>query len=742
MGEQHRESHYIEATLRPTTPQGREWAVTIIGASTPADIVEHAGKEYVKSKNGRLYACDALRLSVPMWEGIQVFDNHLTDDEFERRAGMRSVLAEGLGAIVHPAWDATGRKLTGVLKIGDDDAARKLLNYHEQGILGTIGLSIDTIPRGGTAIVEGKRQPLIEGFDKIFSVDLVAEPAAGGGFDRLIAATQQEATMPVTLEQLEARIAKLEALASGSTDEQIEESPEEVVAEIEQAVEEVAATAPPEADAADVAQAAANAAQAVADEIAGEAPEEPMEEADRIAALESRITLNEKLANSKLPADGQRIVKEAFAGRIATPQEVDRMVENVRGALAARDASGNVRGAGRSQISIGLDKRDNAQNDLLRILAGNMRFRALESIEADYVQDRLPESYKAWVKSGRPREYAGGGLRRWMWQYFPNVDFGRAMEAATTSTMSSLVKSALNVLLASDFQARHQWWSPIVREEELDTIDAPTLVRIYGLSTLDVVDEGQAYTELAWADAEETAAFVKRGNYVGVTLETMLLDKVNKVRAIPELLSDSYYNTLSARAAAVFTTNSAAGPVLSDTGALFNATAIGSAGGHVNLLTTAFSYTAYQAARLAMMIQTSKALGAGVRLGIRPKYILGPYDLEVAVKQVMQSENLPGSANNDPNPLYNEAEFIGVPDWTDTNNWALVADPAQHPCIWMLYYRGNRVPELYTADDETQGAMFTNDTFRYKVRMMTFRFSSTYDCLPVSDWRGLHKSNV
>jgi len=40
------------------------------------------------------------------------------------------------------------------------------------------------------------------------------------------------------------------------------------------------------------------------------------------------------------------------------------------------------------------------------------------------------------------------------------------------------------------------------------------------------------------------------------------------------------------------------------------------------------------------------------------------------------------------------------------------------------------------------GAMFTNDTIRYKVRMYGQRFSSTYDCAPVADFRPLHKSNV
>lgn len=741
------EQHTIEATITPRPEaKGKEWEITIMGPDNGLAMIR--GREYIKSKNGRLYLCDGMKASVPMFEGIRVFDDHLTDAEFKERSGMRSVAKEWLGSIVSPWWDAKARKLKGIFKVVEEDVARKLLNAHNQGILSTIGLSMDTVPEGRDNVTyEGERFIVHEGFKKIFSVDLVAEPAAGGRFNRLIAATQHtEANMPATLEQLEARIAALEETLAASEQDEVggpaPETPEEVVAEIETAVEEVAATAPEDAEPAQVAQAAANAAQEVADEIAGEAPpEEPVPEAEQIRKLETRLTLNEVLGASKLPADAQALVRAAFAGRTAEAVEVTRMVEQVRKTLATRDASGRVQGTGGGIVGIGLNSEDNARNDFLRIIAGNMRYKALENIEADYLQERLPESYRTWIKSGRP-QVGRGGIRRWMYQYFPDVDIGRTMEAATTSTMSSIVKSALNVMLAADFQARHQWWAPIVREEELDSIDAPTLVRVYGLETLDVVDEGQAYTELAWADAEETAAFVKRGNYVGVTLETLLLDKVAKVRAVPELLADSYYNTLSARAAAVFTVQSAAGPDLADTGALFNATALTSTGGHANLLTAAFSYAAYQAARLAMMKQMSRALGVGVRLGIRPKYVLGPYDLEAAVVQVLKSEAIPGSANNDPNPFYNEAEFIAVPEWTDVNNFALVADPAQHPCIWALYYRGNRVPELFTSDDESQGSMFTNDTFRYKVRMLTFRFNSTYDTLPIGDWRGLHKSNV
>lgn len=741
-----RQHHIIEAAIVPRPDaEGKEWDVTIIGSGE--GLVTIHGREYIKSKNGRLYLCDGLEASVPMWEGVRVFDNHLTDAEFEERAGMRSVAKEWLGSIVSPWWDKEERNLNAIFKCVEPNMARKLLNAHNLGILDTIGMSIDTVPKGQESVVyEGERFRVHDGFKKIFSVDVVSEQAAGGGFNRVIAATQQEAHMPVTLEALEARIAKLEAaLASGSEQEQDMETPEEVIAEVEVAIEEVAATAPADADPAEVAQAAANAAQDVADEIAGEAPaEEPMPEAEQIRKLETRLTLSEVLGASKLPADAQALVRAAFVDRTPEAEEVTRMVEQVRTAIAARDTSGRVQGVGgRAPITAGMSADDWREVEFMRLMAGNMKFRALEAIEDETTKKRLTESrgYQAWLKNGRLR----GNTRRmseWLIQGFGDP-LERQFEAATTSSLSSIVKNAVNILLASDFQARHQWWSSIVREEEVDTIDSPTLIRWFGLETLDVVDEGQAYTELALVDEEETAAFVKRGNYVGITMETLLRDKVNKVQSIPELLADSWYNTLSKYAAAVFTTNTNAGPLLvGSAGNLFNSTAATTEAGHANLLTSPFSYSAYVAARVAMAKQTNADVGLGVRLLIRPKTLLVPEDLEQIALQTIGSPNIPGKADNDINPYQNEVDVVVVPEWTDANNWALVADPARYPAIWNLYYRGRRVPELFTADNETVGSMFTNDTLRYKVRQLTFRYSSTYDCFPVSDFRPLHKNNV
>src|SRR3989304_3163551 len=101
-------------------PEGREWEVVIIGPEQDSDLITEGETTYVKSKNGRLYKASALEESVPLWDGVKVYDNHLTDDEMAAKQGMRSVGHEWVRVIVSPAWDAAKKMVTGVLKVVDD----------------------------------------------------------------------------------------------------------------------------------------------------------------------------------------------------------------------------------------------------------------------------------------------------------------------------------------------------------------------------------------------------------------------------------------------------------------------------------------------------------------------------------------------------------------------------------------------------------------------------------------------
>jgi hypothetical protein len=76
---------------------------------------------------------------------------------------------------------------------------------------------------------------------------------------------------------------------------------------------------------------------------------------------------------------------------------------------------------------------------------------------------------------------------------------------------------------------------------------------------------------------------------------------------------------------------------------------------------------------------------------------------------------------------------IVVDLWTDSNDWAAVADPRLYPTIG-IGFRYGRAPEIFSVASPTAGLMFTNDTMPIKAR---FFFAAG----PM-DWRGVYKANV
>ncbi len=760
---------------------GAIWNVTLIGPDPEREnsIIEIEGQEYILSENGLPYSTRSLRDEGHKFENCQVYDNHLTKQEFDERGGMRSFGDELTGLLVGIKWQAGERKLKGQYRVGDRSYAQKLADFHELGILAqSAGLSIDTFPTYADKRFEGKRLKVADGFEEVNSTDVVVHPAAGGSLDRRIAAKQtQEVKMTgFTDEQMETlggliKAGVAEALAAPSDAEQVDEegevTPEEVGDVVIEEVEAIidAATDPVEA-AEEIVAVVEEIAEEVVEVVAEEEEEEPAaaESAEldaltkKVRKMEAREAIREsdRLLGVALDAaklsNHRGIVETAFQGRMWAKGDLMKTIKRVKEAQTASDPTGQVRGAGGGRL---LNTRgsmapiDQATIGLLQMMAesgaikgvGNLR--AVEQMGFDYVQSRVPEAMRAWGNSGRDNYRPWDGkMSTWLQQFCGyNPLLMRAKEA---NDVSSITKNAVNLFLAVSYSAREEWWAPIVSTVTVDTLDQSTLIRTYGLSNLAQVSKGDPYVDLTLSDDEETATFQKYGNTISVPLEDMLNDKLGilTLARISQQLSDSWHNTKSALASAVFTVNTATGPVLSDNGALFNDTAVGTPGGHANLLTTALSFTSYGAARVAMRKQTTKKLGAGRRLLATPKFLLIPVDLETTAEQIRDSELQTKTADNDINPHKGKFEIVVVPDWTDASDWATVADPVQFPAIYDIRVRGFEVPQIFTAGDESSGAVFTNDTWKYKARLMTFVFSSTYECLPVADSRGVHKNNV
>ena len=73
----------------------------------------------------------------------------------------------------------------------------------------------------------------------------------------------------------------------------------------------------------------------------------------------------------------------------------------------------------------------------MRSLMWDSEFRALESVEEDWIKNRVPESYSSWIANGRPNVRTSR-LSQLALDILGVDSMARAFEAATTSSMKSI----------------------------------------------------------------------------------------------------------------------------------------------------------------------------------------------------------------------------------------------------------------------------------------------------------------
>ena len=232
---------------------------------------------------------------------------------------------------------------------------------------------------------------------------------------------------------------------------------------------------------------------------------------------------------------------------------------------------------------------------------------------------------------------------------------------------------------------------------------------------------------------------MKYGGYIPLTLELIDRDETRKLRAYARELASAGLRKISKLVSAIFTANSGVGPTMADTGALFNATAVTSGGGHGNLRTGALGADEWDAVCAAVYNQpmlVKNALtyyGTGPKMAVNPKYLLVPRGLQKTAFQILQGEFVREQDYVYDNVLKGTGVPLVVPEWTDADDWAAACDPVIAPAI----YVGERfgiMPEIYVAGDELSPAVFMNDEHRLKVRHTL--------AVWVNDFRPLHKNNV
>jgi len=646
--------------------------------------------------NGWQFDARVLRESLALWNGVECFIDHS-----RRERSIRDLA----GVFGQAEWDESAQGIK--LRLTAAGPGGRLLTelgkevIHHSGPKPRIGFSADVL-----FTAKGRA---VERILNVFSVDLVYNPARGGAFLRPLngAADDQpgDTGNPVTEKETIKEMTE------------IKQSPETFSERPEGARQQ---------------NAAGTEGQPVrllmdGSQTAPEAPAE-LQEMQKARTALCGCLLDSMLTASRLPLPMQNHLRARFAGRIFETEELKKAVDEARvlasELVSALTGSSTVQGAGRVQgMFSARDQLQAAAEDLF----GAPRSREMLTLKVHKLQG-IRELYM--LLTGDYDMYGG---------YYPE----RA-QLAGTADFTGLVANVMNKIVANTWdmlgRAGYDWWHDVVTVEHFNTLNTITGTLVGTVGSLPTVAEGGDYTELKIGDSPETGTFLKYGGYIPLTLELIDRDETRKLAAYPRELASAGLRKISQLVSEIFTANSGAGPTMADTGALFNATAVTTAGGHANLLSAALTAASWDAACQAvydqpMLIKNAASFyGAGPKMAVNPRYLLVPRALQLAAMKILYP-SLENAAN-----IYSENQQRGqpgdvkvIPEWTDVSNWAAVCDPRIAPAIY-VGERFGLMPEVFIAGDNLSPAVFTNDEHRLKVR----HFLAVW----VNDFRPLHKSNV
>lgn len=308
----------------------------------------------------------------------------------------------------------------------------------------------------------------------------------------------------------------------------------------------------------------------------------------------------------------------------------------------------------------------------------------------------------------------------------------------TTGSFSNLMLDAANKTLLAGYEEAPFTWNIWARQaNSVDDFKNINRIRFSEMGTPEMVPENSDYPESKLADSKEVYKVEKYGSMFSVTWETVINDDLDAISRIPAMQGAACRRKQNQAVYAVLTAN----PTMADTGALFNATAQTTAGGHANLsgASAAPSVTTLNAMFLSMMTKTGMTINgvAGPILNIQPSFLIVPAALSATALQLVGSVADPGAGGsaagnantkniygpNADRPLRVVVE--PVLDASSSTAWYGAASTSQVDTIELSFLAGEESPVLENEWD------FDKDVYKYKVRQ-------TFGVAPI-DFRGLYK---
>ncbi len=432
----------------------------------------------------------------------------------------------------------------------------------------------------------------------------------------------------------------------------------------------------------------------------------------------AQITLERRLLESTLPDPVKANVRTRFQGRIFEQAELDADLKAQQDMLAALSATGLIRGHSYEKPAIG-----QMITEAEKIQAA---FDRMFDLEVDTARLGLIRPFtsirEAYARVTGDPGVAGLSDRSTLGsiRVAENSPIARISEAdTTTASFSYLLGTSMNKRLLKDYQAWPAEWMRFTTIVPIRDFKQQSRVRLGAFGSLPIVAEDSAYSAVTLTDSAATYVAQKRGNLVTVSREVIVNDDLQAIKQIPTKLAVAAAYTLAEFVYAFLSSN----PTIYDGSALFT-----SGAPHSNLGAASLSTAAMQTGVTAMREQTNYA---GKRLGLRPRFLIVPPELEWTSMVVTKSAGVPGSNNNDINPMLGYVTPIVSAQLSSSTQWFLAGDPREIDTIEIGFVGGQVNPALFIQDLPLFGLNFTQDVITYKVR---HEYGGA-----VVDYRGLYR---
>jgi hypothetical protein len=305
------------------------------------------------------------------------------------------------------------------------------------------------------------------------------------------------------------------------------------------------------------------------------------------------------------------------------------------------------------------------------------------------------------------------------------------VESGSTSDFPLLLGDSMNKVLQKAYTQVPDQWRQLVNIATMPDFKEKEILRVSEADDLLEVQEEGEYKDSTLDESQEKYKLSIFGRTFSVGYRTIINDDLDAMKKQPDRFGKSASRLLNML---VFKDVLEANPNMSDSKALFHAD-------HKNLGSDALAEGSLTVAITAMKNQTDEK---GNKIVVQPKYLLVPNELEWTARKLLQSAQVPGTANNDDNVLRDVGLVPVICPWlTDTKDWYLIADPAMIDTIEVGFLRGvGEAPQLFlkspgwTTITGMQVSPFDMDDepIKYKVRHIAQA--------KAVDWRGMYKAAV